>query len=83
MATSPVNASDALRDQRIERLESLVSPQQLLSELPLTEAQAEVVLRGRAQTNAVLDRQDDRLLSRGTRRQTLLDHILHAFPFLR
>jgi 3-deoxy-7-phosphoheptulonate synthase len=53
---------DAVRDQRIERLESLISPRQLLEELPLSPAQTEVVLRGRAQTHAVLDREDDRLL---------------------
>jgi 3-deoxy-7-phosphoheptulonate synthase len=62
MTASPVNTRDAVRDQRIERLESLVSPQQLTSELPLGDAQTEVVLRGRAQTHAVLDRHDDRLL---------------------
>jgi 3-deoxy-7-phosphoheptulonate synthase len=62
MAASPVNTPDAVRDQRIERHESLIAPRQLLSELPLGEAQTEVVLRGRAQTHAVLDRHDDRLL---------------------
>jgi 3-deoxy-7-phosphoheptulonate synthase len=62
MATSPPTTPDALRDQRIERHESLISPQQLLRELPLSDAQAEVVLQGRTRTHAVLDRQDDRLL---------------------
>ncbi len=62
MAASPVNIHDAIRDQRIERLESLIAPRQLLHELPLSDSQTEVVLRGRAQTHAVLDREDDRLL---------------------
>ena len=62
MAASPVNTRDAVRDQRIERLESLIAPRQLLAELPLSDAQAEAVLRGRAETHAVLDREDDRLL---------------------
>src|SRR5436305_7008163 len=62
MAPSPAGTREAVRDQRIERLESLIAPQQLLEELPLTDAQTEVVLQGRAQTHAVLDGDDDRLL---------------------
>src|SRR5437660_2235025 len=62
MATSPANTRDAVRDQRIDRLESLIAPRQLLDELRLTDSQAEVVLQSRAQTHAVLDRDDDRLL---------------------
>jgi len=62
VSASPPRTADAVRDQRIERLESLISPQALLDELPLSEAHTEVVLRGRAQTHAVLDRLDDRLL---------------------
>jgi 3-deoxy-7-phosphoheptulonate synthase len=62
MAASPTRSRDAVRDQRIERLEALIPPSQLLSELPLGAAQAEVLLRGREQTHAVLDRHDDRLL---------------------
>ena len=62
MATSPTSARDAVRDRRIERLESLIAPRQLLGELPLTEAQIDVVLQGRAQTHAILDGDDDRLL---------------------
>ncbi len=52
----------AVRDQRIERLEPLVSPGELLSELPLSDGCAETVLGGRAQVHAVLDGEDDRLL---------------------
>src|SRR5437016_10153685 len=62
MATSPANTRDAVRDQRIDRLESLIAPRQLLDELRLTDSQAEVVLQSRAQTHAILDRDDDRML---------------------
>jgi 3-deoxy-7-phosphoheptulonate synthase len=54
---------DAVRDQRIERLEPLVSPERLLSDMPLSDAHAEVLLRGRAEVHAVLDGTDDRLLA--------------------
>src|SRR5437588_6068674 len=54
--------ADSVRDQRIERIEPLVAPNQLLEELPLSDEQAQVVLSGRAQVHAVLDREDDRLL---------------------
>jgi 3-deoxy-7-phosphoheptulonate synthase len=53
---------DAVRDRRIERVEPLVSPRALLDELPLSDEHADVVLGGRAQIHAVLDREDDRLL---------------------
>ena len=53
---------DSVRDQRIERLEPLVSPNALLEELPLSDAHADVLLRGRAEVHAILDRDDDRLL---------------------
>jgi 3-deoxy-7-phosphoheptulonate synthase len=54
--------ADAVRDQRIERVEPLDPPRRLLDELPLSEEHAEVVLGGRAQVHAVLDGEDDRLL---------------------
>jgi 3-deoxy-7-phosphoheptulonate synthase len=54
--------ADAVRDQRIERLEPLAAPQQLLDELPLTPAHSDVVLGGRSQIHAILDGADDRLL---------------------
>jgi 3-deoxy-7-phosphoheptulonate synthase len=53
--------TDAVRNKRIERFESLVSPQDLLEELPLDAERTQTVLRGRAQTRAVLDGEDDRL----------------------
>jgi 3-deoxy-7-phosphoheptulonate synthase len=62
MSTAPPRRQEAVRDQRIERLEPLLAPQGLLSELPLTDAQVEVVLRGREQIHAILDGEDDRLL---------------------
>ncbi len=53
---------EAVRDQRIERIESLVSPLELLTELALNERHTEVVLNGRADFHAILDGVDDRLL---------------------
>ena len=53
---------DAVRDQRIERFEPLLAPNQLLAELPLTADHAETVLGARTQTHAILDLADDRLL---------------------
>ena len=54
--------ADGVRDQRIERVEPLVAPDELLSELSLSDEQADVVLAGRAQIHRVLDGDDDRLL---------------------
>jgi 3-deoxy-7-phosphoheptulonate synthase len=62
VATSRVQTADSVRDQRIERLEPLVAPRQLLDELPLTEQQSQVVVRGRDNVHAVLSGEDDRLL---------------------
>jgi 3-deoxy-7-phosphoheptulonate synthase len=59
---APFTTADSVRDQRIERIEPLVAPNQLLEELPLSDEQAEVVLGGRAQVHAVLDARDDRLV---------------------
>jgi 3-deoxy-7-phosphoheptulonate synthase len=53
---------DFVRDQRIERVTSLATPQAMLEDQPLGTAAAEVVLRGRAATTEILDRVDDRLL---------------------
>ena len=55
-------ATDAVRDQRIEQVVPLVTPQALFEELPLDERATEVLLAGRAATHAVLDGEDDRLL---------------------
>jgi 3-deoxy-7-phosphoheptulonate synthase len=53
---------DAVRDQRIERLVPLITPQELFDELPLDDERVEVLLSGRAGAHAVLDGDDDRLL---------------------
>jgi 3-deoxy-7-phosphoheptulonate synthase len=53
---------DHVRDQRIEQVVPLAAPAELLDELPLSEEHAEVVLRGRSEIHAILDRTDDRLL---------------------
>ncbi len=53
---------DRVRDQRIERVVELVSPEALLGERPLGEGRAKAVVRGREEVVAVLDRSDDRLL---------------------
>jgi 3-deoxy-7-phosphoheptulonate synthase len=53
---------DHVRDQRIERVEPLIAPSKILDDLPLTERGTEVVLQGREQVHAILDRDDDRLL---------------------
>jgi 3-deoxy-7-phosphoheptulonate synthase len=59
---TPSSTADAVRDRRIERVESLVAPDRLLTKLPLTEDQIEVVLAGRSQTHGILDGDDGRLL---------------------
>lgn len=53
---------DDVRDQRIARVVPLATPAMVLHQLPLTDAQAEVVVRGRSQARAILDGTDDRLL---------------------
>jgi 3-deoxy-7-phosphoheptulonate synthase len=53
---------DQVRDRRIERIVELVSPATLLEELPLGDARAAAVVRGREQVTSVLDGTDDRLL---------------------
>ncbi len=53
---------DRVRDQRIERIEELVSPQGLLGDLPLGEEREQAVVRGRGEVGNVLDGSDDRVL---------------------
>lgn len=53
---------DFVRDQRIERVTSLATPEAMLENQQLGTPAAEVVLRGRAATTEILDRVDDRLL---------------------
>ena len=53
---------EKVRNQRIEKSVPLATPAQVFEELPLTDDQAEVVLRGRLDIVSVLDGNDDRLL---------------------
>ena len=62
MAFTGTERSDAVRDQRIERLVPLAAPRELIGELPLTDAHVDVLERGRGEVQAVLDATDDRLL---------------------
>src|SRR5579884_4016727 len=60
--TVPSRAADLVRDRRIDRLEPLACPQDLLDELPLGEERTRTVVDARRQTHAIIDGQDDRLL---------------------
>jgi 3-deoxy-7-phosphoheptulonate synthase len=62
MSLTDLTRSHAIRDRRIERLVELASPRALIEELPLTASSAEVLLRGRAEAEAILGAADDRLL---------------------
>jgi 3-deoxy-7-phosphoheptulonate synthase len=62
MTVIRANQGDAVRDQRIERLVPLITPQELFDELPLDEERVTTLLNGRAAAHAVLDRDDDRLM---------------------
>jgi 3-deoxy-7-phosphoheptulonate synthase len=53
---------DGIRDRRIDEVEALAPPTELLGELPLPPAGAELVIRSRKDVTAILDREDDRLL---------------------
>jgi 3-deoxy-7-phosphoheptulonate synthase len=53
---------DRVRDQRIERIEELVSPERLLEELPLGDEREKAVVRGRGEVGNILDGSDDRVL---------------------
>ncbi len=53
---------EQVRDQRIERLVPLLSPRQLLEELPLRDVHARTVLEGRSAVHSILEGTDDRLL---------------------
>jgi 3-deoxy-7-phosphoheptulonate synthase len=55
--------ADFVRDPRIDRIVPLLSPDALLGELPLSERQADVVLAGRRDVQAILDGSDQRLLA--------------------
>jgi 3-deoxy-7-phosphoheptulonate synthase len=62
VAITGSSLSDSVRDQRIERLVPLAAPRALIDELPLSDAHAGVLLRGRSEVQAILDGRDDRLL---------------------
>ena len=53
---------DRVRDQRIEQVVPLAPPTEILTDLPLTREQEEVVLRSRSETVDILRHEDDRLL---------------------
>jgi len=55
--------ADYVRDRRIERAVPLLAPDALLDELPLSGEQADVVIRGRLDVQAVLEGVDPRLLA--------------------
>jgi 3-deoxy-7-phosphoheptulonate synthase len=55
--------ADYVRDRRIERVVPLLAPDALLDELPLGGAQADVVIHGRRDVQAVLESADERLLA--------------------
>src|ERR687892_991417 len=59
---TPTRHLQQVRDLRIARTAPLIAPEEVLADLPLTDDQAEVVLRGREQISAILDHADDRLL---------------------
>jgi 3-deoxy-7-phosphoheptulonate synthase len=54
--------ADRVRDQRIERVIELVSPAEILADLPLGTEREDAVLRHRDEVKSILDREDDRLL---------------------
>ncbi|HVE67468.1 MAG TPA: 3-deoxy-7-phosphoheptulonate synthase [Solirubrobacteraceae bacterium] len=62
MRTSLPRTEETVRDQRIEQVIPLLTPALMLHQQPLSPAQADTVLRGRADVSAILDRTDDRLL---------------------
>jgi 3-deoxy-7-phosphoheptulonate synthase len=63
MRTSLPRIGDQVRDRRIEQVVPLLTPEELLHELPLSAEQADVVLHGREEIAAILDGADDRLLA--------------------
>jgi 3-deoxy-7-phosphoheptulonate synthase len=62
MATAPRTDLGAIRDRRIEQIDPLARPTALLEEIPLPQAEAELVIRSRNEVAAILDGADDRLL---------------------
>src|SRR5262245_887725 len=62
MKEIPRQHADPVRDQRIERVVELVSPAEILEDLPLGSGREDAVLANRAEVKSILDRDDDRLL---------------------
>ncbi len=62
MSSRPSARIGRIRDQRIERHVPLAAPSELMDELPLSDAHAEVLLRGREEVQNVIRGDDDRLL---------------------
>jgi 3-deoxy-7-phosphoheptulonate synthase len=62
MREIPREHADRVRDQRIERVVELISPAEMLEDLPLGAEREDAVLGQRSQVKAILDRDDDRLL---------------------
>jgi 3-deoxy-7-phosphoheptulonate synthase len=62
MKEIPRQQSDRVRDQRIERVVELVSPAEILDDLPLGAEREDAVLGHRAVLKSILDREDDRLI---------------------
>src|SRR3954468_22662114 len=62
MKEIPRQQSDRVRDRRIERVVELVSPAEILDDLPLGTEREDAVLEHRAEVKSILDREDDRLL---------------------
>src|SRR5829696_5565365 len=59
---TPTRHLQQVRDLRIARTAPLATPVEVLDDLPLSAEGTEVVLRGRSEIHAILDREDDRLL---------------------
>jgi 3-deoxy-7-phosphoheptulonate synthase len=62
MREIPRQDADRVRDQRIARVVELVSPAEILDDLPLGPKREDAVLANRAEVKSILDRVDDRLL---------------------
>jgi 3-deoxy-7-phosphoheptulonate synthase len=62
MKDLPTGRSGRVRDRRIDRIVELISPAQILEELPLSEKQEDAVVAHRQEVARILDREDDRLL---------------------
>jgi 3-deoxy-7-phosphoheptulonate synthase len=63
MNAQAVSRQTQVRDRRIARLVPLLTPRELFSELPLSDAAIETLLSGREAAHAILDGRDDRLLA--------------------